>query len=126
MKELLYRDFLIFSSGVYLWLVHIVGGDRREEIGPGIFWSDIVGVGIRLITLPDIVLRCEDTIGASLDMCPSVPVSVFTTCVRGSRALCLEYSSYRSPATWDVVLEREIVFVAIAGFWCDGNTDSVE
>ena len=109
-----------------IWLVHIVGSNRREEIGADILGSDIVGIGVGLIRLPDILLRSKYTIYARLDMCPSVPVSVFTTCVRGSQALCFEYSSYRSPATWDIVLECEVVFVAIAGFWCDGDTDSVE
>lgn len=109
-----------------IWLVHIVGSNRREEVGADILGSDIVGIGVGLISSRDVLLSSKDTIYARLDMCPSVPVSVFTTCVRGSRALCLEYSSYRSPATWDVVLEREIVFATIAGFWCDGDTDSVE
>lgn len=109
-----------------IWLVHIVGSNRREEIGADILGSDIVGIGVGLIRPPDILLSSEDTIYARLDMCPSVPVSVFTTCVRGSRALCFEYSSYRSPSTWDIVLEREIVFATIACFWRDSDTDSVE
>ena len=109
-----------------IWLVHIVGSNRREEVGADILGSDIVGIGVGLICQRDVLLSSEYAIYSRLDMCPSVPVSVFTTCVRGSQALCFEYSSYRSPATWDIVLEREIVFVAIAGFWCDSDTDSVE
>ncbi len=121
-----YRDLFILVSGMYIWLVHIVGGDRREEVGADILWSDIVGIGIWLIRLPDIVLSGEYTIYARLNMCPSVPVSIFAICISSARALRFEYSLYRSPATRYIILECEIVLGCIGLFRGDSDTDSIE
>ena len=107
-------------------MVHIIGRDWREKIRADILWSDIVSIGVWLISSPDIVLSGEDTIDSCLDMRPSVPVSIFTIRISGSRTLCFEYSSYRSPATGYIVLESEVVFTTIACFRCDSDTYSVE
>jgi hypothetical protein len=56
-----YHSF-VFPSCMDLWLIHIVSSDRGDEIGTGICWSDIVGIGIWSIILPYIVLCSKDAI----------------------------------------------------------------
>jgi len=59
-------------------------------------------------------------------MSPSIPIPIFTIRISGTRALSIKYSLYWSPSTWNVVLEREIIFGGIVWFRCDRDTSTIE
>lgn len=82
------------------------------------FRSDIVGVDIWLIAWSDVVLCSEYPIESCLCMGPSVVATIPPLIICSARTLCIEYSLYRPPSSWDIVLESEIVL------WCGYSTRS--
>ena len=110
---LLYYYFLIFTNCMNIRSIHIICGNRRKEIGSYIFWSNIVCICIWLIIPPYIVLGSKNTIYFWFNISPSIPVSIFTWCISGTWTLSLEYSSYWSPSTWNLIFKTQVIVYCI-------------
>lgn len=125
-NSLFHRDLLIFSYRMYLWLVHIICSNWREEVGSNIFRTNIVGVGIWMIHSPYVVLCSKDTIFSWFNMSPSIPISIFTRCIGRTRALCIKFGVNWSPSTWNIILQSEIIFGSVGSIRCYRDTYSIE
>lgn len=109
-----------------LWLIHIVGSHWRKEIGSKISWTYIICIGIWIISPPDVVLCCENSIFSCFYVGPTIPVSVFIRCISGARALSIKSRIDWPPSSWNIILDREIILGRSTHFWYYSNPYSIE